>query len=258
MSHSSISKLNNLLDKSIVITRPLKQAESLAKKIKKVGGCPFLFPLIEITPLHDEGTINQLRKLKEYELIIFVSVNAVEHGIELVGADLLRTKRIATTGKKTALALESHGLTVGYCPNEVFNSEALLAVKDFKVDAANKNIAIIRGSGGRDYLKNNLIKLGANVDYVDVYKRHCPQKDLSDLDKLFHTQELDVVLLTSASSTANFFALTNNEKWLDDITLLIGSPRMQQEIPKEFRGKIVIADDPSDETLFKCLNSLYE
>jgi len=244
--------LNN---KKIVITRPKQQAESLAKNIQKVGGCTYIFPLIEITPLNDELTLGKLSKLDNYDVIIFISINAVTHCINLVGIKPLKGKILVSTGKKTAKAISKNGLQVDFCPDTHFNSEALLSIEAFKNASVNKKIAIIRGSSGRDYLKNNLIDLGAEVDYIDVYKRHCPQQDLSDLKKVWEQDKIDAVLLTSASSTASFFSLAKNEHWVDELTITLGSPRMQHEIPEWFKGKILTAEDPSDETLFKKLIS---
>lgn len=239
--------------KWIVITRPKHQAESFAKNIQKVGGCLLHFPLIEITPFDDENTKKALNKLSNYDMIIFISSNAVEQCVKLAGTEILKNKTLVTVGKKTAQALVIHNLSVDFCPEKYFNSEALLAIEEFKEQSIGKKIAIIRGSSGRDYLKNNLIELGASVDYIDVYSRHCPQQNLDKLKTAWQQGKLDVVLLTSASSTASFFELAKNEDWVNKLTLLIGSSRMQHEIPTQFKGKILIADDPSDETLFKKL-----
>lgn len=246
--------INSLKNKGIVITRPKQQAKSLARNIEKVGGCPFLFPLIEITPLNDDVTQKKLSTIEYYDVIIFISINALEQCINLIGTKPFKNKIIVTTGKKTARAVIRSGLKVDYCPEQYFNSEALLTIDKFKEAAKGKKIAIIRGSSGRDYLKNNLIDLGASVDYIDVYKRHCPQQDLNKLKTLWEKSKLDVILLTSASSTASFFNLVDlNDIWINKITILIGSSRMQHEIPKEFKGNILVAEDPSDETLFKKL-----
>ena len=239
----------------IVNTRPIHQAASLTQNIKKEGGCLLHFPLIEITPFNDTKTRKRLQGLIDYDIVIFVSSNAVNQTLELIGTNILAKKTLATTGKKTAQALLKNSLLVDFCPETFFNSEALLAVNGFTQACKNKKVAIVRGSSGRDYLKNKLAALGAKVDYIDVYSKHCPQKNLNELRTAFNNKELDIVLLTSASSTANFFALSNNERWIDEITLLIGSSRMQHEIPSEFKGKILIADDPSDETLLNKLTT---
>lgn len=252
-SHNSNDLVSPLKGKWIVITRPEHQAESFAENMQKVGGCVLHFPLIAITPFNDNETRNTLKGLSDYDMLIFVSSNAVEQCVKLIGTQLLKNKILVTTGKKTAQALINHGLSVDFCPEKYFNSEALLSIDAFKQQAKDKKVAIIRGSSGRDYLKNNLIALGASVDYIDVYSRHCPQKNLDELKVALQQNRLDVVLLTSASSTASFFDLAKNENWVNELTLLIGSSRMQHEIPDHFKGKILIAEDPSDETLFKKL-----
>lgn len=258
ISPKSTSSINPLQGKWIVITRPKHQAEALSKNILKVGGCLLHFPLIAITPFNDDKTKEILNRLVDYDMVVFVSSNAVEQCVNLVGIDSLKNKTLVTVGKKTAQALIKHGLSVNFCPEKYFNSEALLAIEEFKKEAAGKKIAIIRGSSGRDYLKNNLIALGANVDYMNVYSRNCPQQNLNELKTASQQGKLDIVLLTSASSTASFFELAelhlaDKEDWVNQLTLLIGSSRMQHEIPSNFQGKILIAEDPSDETLFERL-----
>ena len=260
ISDSSNSPLHG---KWIVITRPQHQSESFKKNIQKVGGCHLDFPLIEITPFEDENTKKMLNRLVDYDMVIFISSNAVEQCVKLVGTDILQNKTLVTVGKKTALTLKNYHLSVDYCPEKYFNSEALLAVEDFTTEAAGNKIAIIRGSTGRDYLKNGLVTLGAQVDYMDVYSRHCPQQNLDELKEAWQKNQLDVVLLTSASSTASFFELANSnlsdkEEWINQLTLLIGSSRMQHEIPEQFKGKIMIAEDPSDETLLNKLTSEFK
>ena len=253
MPNSTSTSHSPLKGKWIVITRPKKQAEPFTEKVLKVGGCLLHFPLIEITPFDDEKTKYSLNELINYDVVIFVSVNAVEQTIKLIGTEILKHKTLVTTGKKTAQALINHKLIVDFCPEKLFNSEALLAIEAFKEQSKGKKIAIVRGSSGRDYLKNNLIALGANVDYIDVYSRHCPQLNLDELKAAWQQRKCDVILLTSASSTASFFALAKNENWINEITVLIGSSRMQHEIPAQFKGKILIAEDPSDDTLFNKL-----
>ena len=244
---------HSLQGKWIVVTRPKHQVASLIENIQKVGGCLLHFPLIEITPFNDDKTKDALNRLSEYDIVIFVSSNAVEQTIKLIGTKTLEQKTLVTTGKKTAQVLAKHDLTADFCPEKYFNSEALLAIEAFKEASRGKRIAIVRGSSGRDYLKNNLISLGASVDYIDVYSRHCPQQNLDELQAAYEQSKLDVVVLTSASSTASFFELAKDQSWTNEITILIGSSRMQHEIPVQFKGKILIAEDPSDETLLKKL-----
>ena len=252
-----------LKDKWVVITRPAHQTKSLQSMLKVAGAQSILFPLIKIAPPNDLALLKeQLDNLQSYDLIIFVSANAVEQTFNVtndIQLEKFESIKVATTGKKTASVLESFGVKVDFYPTEFFNSEALLAISEFKSFCDGKNIAIIRGEGGRDFLKTQLQLAGARVDYINTYQRTCPQSNLDLLAKYAKKGELDTVLLTSGTSVKNFFDLataTKNSSWINDVTLLLGSPRMQKEIPKSFQGKLAIAEDPSDETLTKKLTEI--
>ena len=254
-----MSQATPLKDKWIVITRPAHQSENLKRKLELMGANPILFPLIEITPPVDLGLIEkQWDNLQAYDLVIFVSANAVKHTFEKISPFALQNVKVATTGKKTADALEQWGIKIGFCPKEIFNSEALLAMPEFSDYCAGKKIAIIRGDGGRDLLRDELQKKGASVDYINTYQRVCPQKDLDVLEQCVKQGELDVILLTSGTSVTNFFGLAQEANWVNQLTLILGSPRMQKKIPDSFQGKLLIAEDPSDETFYKKLTEAFD
>ena len=247
-----------LKDRGIVITRPVHQSENLKRILSSVGAKPILFPLIEIIPPADLGLIEkQLDNLQTYDLVIFISANAVKRTFEKIPPSALQNIKVATTGKKTADALKPLGIKIDFCPNDIFNSEALLAMPEFSAYCAGKKIAIMRGQGGRDLLRNALQKKGAVVDYLNTYQRVCPQKSLKVLEQYAKQGELDVILLTSGTSVANFFDLAQNANWINQLTLMLGSPRMQQKIPDSFQGNLLIAEDPSDETLYKKLTEVF-
>ena len=141
-----MSDAHSLKNKWIVITRPEHQAQELSKKLLKVGGCPIHFPLIEIKPIIDLASVkHQLDSLQDYDLIIFISANAVEQTLDYLPAESLASVKIASVGKKTAQALTNCGVNVDFCPEQIFNSEALLAIPEFQKFIKGKKIAIIRG-----------------------------------------------------------------------------------------------------------------
>lgn len=216
------------------------------------------FPLLEIKPPRNIDRVKQkLQKLNNVDLVIFVSVNAVEHTLKYIEANILDSIKIATTGEKTANLLRSNGITVDYCPDKVFNSEALLAMSEMRQFCKGRKIAIIRGENGRDFLRDSLSHIGAEVDYFDVYRRNCPQHNLDTIKQHWRAQKLDIILLSSGTSITNFFTLSKNEQWVDNLTLLLGSQRMHEIVPKHFKGKTLIAEDPSDETILEELNAIY-
>jgi len=252
-----------LKGKWVVITRPLHQGKNLQVMLEAVDAHALLFPLIEISPLENTSLLKErLNNLTTYDLLIFVSANAVKQTVQHLGLlqfkSLISSCKVATTGSKTALILEKNDITIDFCPNTIFNSEALLALPRFKTFCTGRRIAIIRGEGGRDFLRDELKRFGAIVDYINVYKRNCPQDSLMELKKQYEQGKLDTILFTSGTSINHFFNLVKGDNWVDGLTLLIGSSRMQKEIPESFQGKLVIAEDPSDETLYKKLTEIYK
>ncbi len=218
----------------------------------------YTFPLLEIKAPQKVKVVKQkLQKLSDYDLAIFVSVNAVEYALKYIDIDILVSLKIATTGEKTATLLRSNGITVNYCPDKVFNSESLLALPEMKPFCCGKKIAIIRGENGRDFLRDSLLQAEAEVDYFDVYRRSCPQYNLDTIKQHWEEKKLDIILLSSGASVKNFFNLSENEQWMDNLTLLLGSPRMRKIVPEFFQGEILIAEDPSDETIIKELEAIY-
>ncbi len=257
-----MTSISSLTNKWIVITRPAHQAESMKKKLLEANAHTLLFPLLEITEPKDPAkTKQQLAQLDCYDLIIFVSPNSVSKSLQWIDTSTLLTSntRIAAIGKKTALILQEHGITPNIVPDKLFNSESFLALPEIQQLATEqstlKKIAIIRGESGRELLHDTLVKRGANVDYINTYQQHCPQTNVDTLKQHWQRKELDIIMLTSGSSVANLFNLTKDEDWINHVTLLLGSQRMRHYIPSGFKGDLLIADDPSDETLFKKLTS---
>ncbi len=249
----------SLKNKWIAVTRPLHQAENFRMMLQRADANTILFPLLEIVPPNDLTVAQKkLNDIQGYDLVIFVSSNAVDHAFKWIKPSDLNTVKIASTGKKTASLLTKLHVDTDFFPETLFNSEALLAIPAFLNFCKNKRIAIVRGDGGRDFLRDSLLNIGANVDYIDVYQRVFPQENIGLLKQYWQRDQLDMVVLTSESSVVNFFNLAANENWINQLTVVLGSPRMQGKIPNSFQGKLLIAEDPSDETLYKKLISIYE
>jgi len=253
-----------LKDKWIVVTRPEHQAKKLCKRLKKAGAEVILFPLIEISPPDDLSLVKQkLSKLTEYDLIIFISPNAVEECLKWLDATLLQGMTIASVGAKTTKKLLSHGIHVNISPQKNYNSEALLALPDmqkFGLSASGKphKVAILRGEGGREHLKKSLDKQGCAVDYIELYKRSCPQDSLDTLKNKALENQLDMILITSGTSIDHLFSLqakNNDNNWLNSTPLLVGSERIKQQVLKHtsHHGALLSTLNPSDENLLEKL-----
>ncbi|MBI5428860.1 MAG: uroporphyrinogen-III synthase [Nitrosomonadales bacterium] len=69
----------------IVVTRPRDQAVQLVRSIAQAGGEPLLFPLLDIAAVQDTRELNeQISRLAQFDLAIFISPNAVRYGVEAI------------------------------------------------------------------------------------------------------------------------------------------------------------------------------
>jgi uroporphyrinogen-III synthase len=167
---------------SVVITRPLAQAESLAQAVAAIGRTPVLLPLLEIAPLADQSALAAtLAGLDRYALVAFVSPNAIDAAFAHI-PHWPRQVALAVLGEGSRAALARHGLDSGNAtilgpldPTRS-DSENLLASLDLAA-LAGKRVLIVRGESGRELMADGFRAAGAEVTTVAAYRRSSPLLD---------------------------------------------------------------------------------
>jgi uroporphyrinogen-III synthase len=234
----------------ILVTRPAHQAQNLCRLIEEHGGTAIRFPTLNIIALDDCFTIRQtLSDLGRFQWVCFISANAVDFALKANSGKivLLKTVRFAAVGQATAQALELAGLPVDLLPEKGYNSEALLAMPQLQ-HVKEKKILIIRGEGGRDELANTLRSRGAQVEYLDVYKRVIPGIDASSVLNLLAENKLDVITITSAEALQNLLTMLGKEKHklLFAVPLVVVSDRIKYIAADMGFERINVTDSPSN------------
>ena len=99
------SIMSDALDGVVVlVTRPARQAGVLVGLIERHGGQALLFPALEIEAESDhEAIAATIGDIRDYDVAIFISANAVHHGVSLLPASGKRPL-LATIGPSTARA----------------------------------------------------------------------------------------------------------------------------------------------------------
>jgi uroporphyrinogen-III synthase len=248
--------LNNL---GIAITRPANQSTTLSKLITGNGGTPILFPMIEISALQDYEIFEQkIRELTRYDWAIFISSNAVQHGMpqllklfECIPPDL----NFATIGPVTASELAKFGVQHVLTPLDRFDSESLLDLAEMQ-SVENKRIMIFRGVGGREILADTLKARGAQVDFAECYQRINPQMDTNLLATLWQNKQLHAAVVTSSEAMRHLLDLSMTSRkindWIKHIVLCVSHPRIA-EVPFALGLKVATANAPGDEAMLQCL-----
>lgn len=188
----------------VLVTRPAGQAGDLVAAIEAAGGRSIAFPVIEIAPRSAQEIAADLAARADPDIVIFISRNAVEHGLAWAGDGA-----IAAVGPATAAAIEAAARVVDICPAGGFDSESLLAEPALR-DVRGKTVRIIRGNGGRELLATTLRERGAHVDYLEVYARRLPDYDPAEIEAVrrgLEGGEIDAIVVMSVESLHNLLAL---------------------------------------------------
>lgn len=242
---------NVLQSRTILVTRPEGQAASFCRLITEAGGEAIRFPAIEIQPIQiSEHEAKQLENWQQFDLAVFISANAVHHALSYIESTA-PCPVIGSVGSKTAELLTASGFRVDLVPEAGFNSEALLALPELESLQA-KKILILKGQGGRDLLRETLIQRGAEVVEVALYHRGLPEANPEALNQKGLGGEIDLVAVTSLEILSNLQKLlgSDGQGWLKRVVLLVGSARMADQARAEGFSQIIVAADPSDESMF--------
>ena len=183
---------------SVLLTRPAHQADTLRDAIVAAGGTAVPYPVMDIVARHASDIERELRGLPHADIVIFVSPNAVRHGLAAISADAT----IAAIGQATAAALTAAGHDDAVVPPQGFDSEALLNAPALR-QVAGQRVRIVRGDGGRELLGKTLTARGAQVDYVSVYRRrpHEPTAaEIAGLEAIWRDNGIDYVIAMSVAS----------------------------------------------------------
>ena len=243
----------------VLVTRPGHQADALCRMIEAEGGRAVRFPVLEIRgPADETGLLNAIRNLESYHWAIFISVNANNRGMQrvLAGRSWPDSVRIAVIGRRSAREAELLGCPADLVPEQRFDSEGLLALPEMQA-VQGQRIAIFRGNGGRELLAEQLRARGAEVDYVETYRRVCPShNNVGDLLRRWQAGEIQITLVNSAESLSNLEAMLgqDGQQLLQSTPLVVVSERMLSLARKAgFVQRPVLAANATDTAVFQAL-----
>ena len=245
-----------LADKTIVVTRPVAQAQNLLLALKKFPVKIVHFPTIDIRSVENPGVATKLlQNLATYDTVIFSSANAVHHAMPLIQKLHLTfsTQCIATLGPATQAALDQYGVHTDIVPKTGFRSEDLLAEEELQ----GQSVLIVRGVGGREHLAHELRSRGAKVDIAEVYRRSCPATRPA-VNLCTCPEKESAILIYSVESAHNLWTLcaVDERRWMTRVTLIAGSQRIGETATAfGFTKSPIIASNASDAAMLEALQA---
>ncbi|MES2263262.1 MAG: uroporphyrinogen-III synthase [Pseudomonadota bacterium] len=164
---------------TVVITRPLAQAQPLAGRVAALGRPVEVLPLLDISPLPDTAPLQAvLAELADYALVAFVSPNAIDAAFAHI-RQWPAGVTAAVVGDGSRAALAAHGVTpdnariVSPLDSARSDSEHLLQALDLPA-LRGRRVLIVRGESGRELMGDGFRAAGAHVTVVAAYRRSVP------------------------------------------------------------------------------------
>ena len=242
-----------LSNKTILITRPEGREKNLRSLIENAGGSVIHYPVFKIQPPLDID-LQQLTHLREqlhqFTMAIFISPTSVIQSQDYFPV-LPEHFIIVSIGSKTTKALEEHDIPVDIeAPDHT--SESLLSMVAFQMpEIDGHRILIFRGKGGRALLGDTLIRRGAQVRYVETYRREIAQHPPLTGSQI---ESLDAITISSNEGLDNLVTLMDDPSLLIDTPLVVPGKRAAT-LARQHGFKIIItAENATDEAMIKALN----
>ena len=232
----------------LLITRPLAQTRGLKILLKEASINYALFPAFEVKK-------NPIKAISQaYDIIIFISTNAVNYAEDYFNQLFVGTYKIFAVGPITAQRLAEKNIKVDCFPKKNASSSELLLMKEC-AELTRQKVLIVRGKGGSETLKNYLSKLN-QVDYLEVYDRiPCEFTKLhSDSINIFMDSSKGVLMASSKENLSNTVRLLGayNSNFLDEIKskkMIVYSDRIKDYALKLGFINIKVTSNPSDKDL---------
>ena len=182
---------------AVLVTRPRRQAGRFIELASRAGARCIALPTLEIEPLTLDAAARERLAPDAHDWAIYTSANAVE------AACLLWPRpercKVAAVGRATARALETHGIRVDALPPDRSDSEGLLALPGF-AEVVGRKILILRGIGGREWLREQLTLRGARVQVAEVYRRKAVVAEPGAIQALEHALQGGTRLVVAVTS----------------------------------------------------------
>ena len=252
---SSNQKTSNCL-----VTLSLDTGRKLVTAFQRQGIQAVLLPSIETSAIAASSPelIRRAAAIDSYDWFIFISPNAVRYGfdwLQQLSPKLnLESVRLAAVGRATAEQLQNKSGQAVLSPSTGSGAAALLAMDELQ-SLADTRILIVRGQGGKDELAQHLHSRGAQVDYAELYTRHCPasisEKQLASLTAIKY------IIVGSQQGYLNLYDMLGSAalNWLLQRTLLVPNPTVAELVHAKLglQANTMVLADMNHDTIIHTL-----
>lgn len=194
----------------IVVTRAVDQAGGFATRLRAAGAEVVEFPTIETVPPESwDGLDSAIRRLGEFDYVVFTSVNALRFSLDRFGQlgydkAALSGLKVVAVGPQTAREVEARGLKAAVIPKE-YRAEGVIEALS-ALDLKGKRFLYPRAEVAREVLPERLREMGAEVEVAVAYRTVAPRVAPEKIKELFDGG-VSAVTFTSSSTVKNFMQI---------------------------------------------------
>lgn len=253
-----------LTGRRVLLTRPAGRGAGLVERLQDLGARVDARPTIALRPpVADEAARRAVCGLSDYDWLLFTSPAGVRFFFELrrklhpAGAEI--TASIGAIGPGTASALEHEGHTPQVTAEES-RSEGLAQALAGRLLPAQR-VLVVRPEVARRVLIRSLERMGLRTDSVAFY-RNVPAPELEGVVRDVSAGRFDAIVFTSPSTLerllqSDFVPQDQLRTALRRSRLVAIGPVTARAIERAGLDPAAVADDPTDESLSRCIVSLF-
>jgi uroporphyrinogen-III synthase len=155
----------------VLVTRTRPGGRVLAERLQERG-----LDALECAPYELEGperpraVAEELLALLPADRVILTSQEAVRRAVELAGPEAFARALVIVPGEGTASVARDCGLDNVIYPERHGTSEAVLGMPELR-DVEGLDVLILAAAGGRGLIGETLMRRGAEVERLHVYRR---------------------------------------------------------------------------------------
>lgn len=224
----------------ILVVRPEAQAHGLLEYCQRQGWHAMLFATLDIQAIDHKSEEVQSR-LNASDVAFWVSANAIMAAARLRVQPPLYN---VCVGQATLRCFHQFFPQVFACaPNVGLDSEAVLKLPLWQ-DPSLRQVVVLNGENGRDWLTKQLLALGKSVQTISLYQRVQKQLDWERFRQV--TQEYDgLVCVYSKEAVQNLFeqAPYDLREKLQSLLYLTIHERIAQTLHQYGAHRVVVGQD---------------
>lgn len=243
-----------LFGRTVLVTRPVNQADDLAARLRNLGANVLLQPAIEIGPPQDWKPVDAaIERLPEFDWLVFSSRNGVEYFMRRLhanGHDARRLSHIklAAIGPGTADALSDFHLNADLQPVE-YRAESL--AEALAPHARGKKFLLARASRGREVLPESLATAAATVEQVVVYESRDIAAPSEEVAKAMADGRIDFTTVTSSAIASSLVHLFTSDLYKTRLVAI--SPVTADTLKSLGFSPAVVADTYTEDGLLAAI-----